>query len=294
MERRELLRSIGVLLSTTGIEKFQWKNSLIESSSTVGNIIEAFIREVPSGRLAETVDTLKAGKMDSIVTGITTTMFPTIEIIKKSIDLGHNFIICHEPTYYNHLDTTDWLENNKVYLYKKELLSKNNIAVWRNHDYIHRLKPDPIVAGLIKQLGWENVAKENELPNLLKINPQSLKSLINHIKTSLKIPKVRFIGDLNQKISKIAVVPGFAGRNRQIAAINDYGIELLICGEISEWETAEYVRDARSKGVNVALVLLGHSVSEEIGSIFMAEWIKKEFPETKVQFISSGSSLQFE
>lgn len=77
---------------------------------TVGQVIDKFISEVPGGKLKQTVDTLKSGSLDMKVTGIVTTMFATVEVIQKTIALGANFIIAHEPTFYSHQDSTDWLE----------------------------------------------------------------------------------------------------------------------------------------------------------------------------------------
>jgi hypothetical protein len=96
---------------------------------TVGEIMDLFIKEVPGAPLPNTVDTLKSGNRDSKVTGIITTMFATVEIIQKAIDTGSNFIIAHEPSFYNHLDETAWLEQDAVYRYKADLLQKHNIAI---------------------------------------------------------------------------------------------------------------------------------------------------------------------
>ena len=82
---------------------------------TVGQIMDKFISEVPSGILKETVDTLKSGHKEMEVKGIVTSAFATIEVIKKTIEIGANFIIAHEPTFYNHLDDTTWLKNDPVF-----------------------------------------------------------------------------------------------------------------------------------------------------------------------------------
>ncbi len=128
----------------------------VTSEITVGAIMDAFINEVPGAPFASTVDTLKAGNRDLKVKGIITTMFATLELIQKTIDAGANFIIAHEPTFYNHADDTKWLENDEVFRYKSELLRKHQIAIWRNHDYIHRHMPDGVATGVLAKLGWTN------------------------------------------------------------------------------------------------------------------------------------------
>ena len=281
----QLLLSIPMMSKAAGIIHANEKY-------TVGQIIERFIKDVPSGVLKQTVDTLKAGTVDMEVIGIVTSMFATVEVIKKTIAAGANFIIVHEPTFYNHEDATDWLKNDPVYQYKSELLKQNNIAVWRCHDYIHRLVPDAVTMGVLSQLNWTKYA-DKKTPNLLTIPPMQLKELIGYLKTKLGIEQVRYIGDTNQNCSRILLQPGAVGKNTHISGLNYFKPDVLICGEISEWETAEYIRDARAKGDNVSLIVLGHIASEEAGSVFMLDWLKEKFPSIKSQFISSKNSLSF-
>src|SRR5205085_12466509 len=133
----------GMLISSS-LESFSEGSLAGQKNITVGEIMDRFIIEVPGAPIENTVDTLKAGSRDIVVTGIVTTMFATLEVINKAIALGANFIIAHEPTFYNHRDDTDWLEGDKVYRHKAALLKQHGIAVWRNHDYIHRHVPDGV------------------------------------------------------------------------------------------------------------------------------------------------------
>jgi len=260
---------------------------------TVKQIMDMFIKQIPGAPFAETVDTLKSGSPDTVVTGIVTTMFATIDVIRKAIKVGANFIIAHEPTFYNHADDTAWLKDDDVYQYKADLLKQNNIAVWRNHDYIHSIKPDGVTIGVLKQLEWLDYA-DKDLPNLLTLQSTSLRELLFHAKQKLDVRgEVRYIGDLNETCRRVLFLPGAAGGKRQIEAIMKYKPNAVFCGEISEWETAEYVRDARAKGDNISLVVLGHIASEEPGSEFMLEWLNKNVPGVKAHHISSGSSLSF-
>ena len=259
---------------------------------TVKQVIDLFMKQVPGAPFPNTVDTLKSGSPDTVVTGIVTTMFATIDVIRKAIDLGANFIIVHEPTFYNHLDATDWLKDDDVYQYKIDLLNKHNIAVWRNHDTIHQLKPDGVTKGVLEQLEWQQYAGK-DIPNILSFPPILVKDLIVHVKEKLHIEKVRFIGDPAQSCTKVLFMPGAPGGTRQIQGIGKVKPDVLICGEIAEWETAEYVRDARAKGDNISLILLGHIASEEPGSAFMLQWLKENIPSIKATHIYCENSLSF-
>ncbi|MDF2431956.1 MAG: hypothetical protein JWP44_1587 [Mucilaginibacter sp.] len=264
-----------------------------DETYTVGQIMDMFIKEVPGGVLTNTVDTLKAGNRDIKVTGIVTTMFATVAVIRKAISAGANFIMAHEPTFYNHADDTTWLQNDDVYQYKADLLKQHNIAVWRNHDYIHHLVPDGVTTGVLAQLVWQKYADQNALNIITLPSATSLKNLIGHVKTRLNIEKVRYVGDPEQECTRVLLMPGAAGGRRQIESIAKVKPDVVICGEIQEWETAEYVRDARAKGNNLSLVLLGHIASEEPGSEFMRTWLSQKFPAIKTVHIPCGNSLSF-
>jgi putative NIF3 family GTP cyclohydrolase 1 type 2 len=258
---------------------------------TVGEIIDLFLKEIDGAPFPQTVDTLKSGSRDNEVTGIVTTMFATISVIKKAIAEKANFIIAHEPTFYNHTDDTDWLKDDKVYQYKAALLKDNNITVWRNHDYIHSHKPDGVMVGLADKLGWRKYMQGAD--SNYDIPPVTLKELIAHCKKTLGISNVRFIGDATDKCSKVLLMPGAAGGRNQITAASMAKPDTLIVGELSEWETAEYVRDARAAGEKLSLIVLGHADSEEPGSKYMVDWVKKNIRGMKVVEIPAGNPFKF-
>ncbi|MDB5144766.1 MAG: hypothetical protein JWQ66_3479 [Mucilaginibacter sp.] len=281
----------GMILSVPMVSRATGFSTMAETY-TVKQVIDLFMKQVPGAPFPNTVDTLKSGSPDTVVTSIVTSMFATIDVIRKAIDLGANFIIVHEPTFYNHTDATDWLKNDDVYQYKIDLLNKHNITVWRNHDTIHTLKPDGVTKGVLEQLEWQQYAGK-DLPNILTFPATSLKDLVAHAKEKLHIEKVRYIGDPEQSCTKVLFMPGAAGGTRQIQSIGKIKPDVMICGEISEWETAEYVRDARAKGDNISLVVLGHIASEEPGSVFMLDWLKENTPSIKATHVYCGNSLSF-
>jgi putative NIF3 family GTP cyclohydrolase 1 type 2 len=281
----------GVALSIPAISKAA---SFVKPADTytVKQVIDLFMKDVPGAPFPNTVDTLKSGSPDTVVKGIVTAMFATIDVIRKTIDLGANFIIAHEPTFYNHQDNTAWLEKDHVYQYKKELLDKHGIAVWRNHDTIHTLRPDGVTKGVMEQLEWQKYAGK-DTPNILTFPPTTVKDLVNHAKEKLRIEKVRFNGDPSQTVTRVLFMPGAPGGTRQIESIGKVKPDVLMCGELQEWETAEYVRDARAKGDKISLVVLGHIASEEPGSEFMAQWLKERVPSIKSTRVYCGNSLTF-
>jgi len=259
---------------------------------TVQEVIDLFTATVPGAPFKQTVDTLKAGEGSQRVTGIVTTMFATCDVITQASKLGANFIIAHEPTFYNHLDETEWLANSDVYKYKRALLKESNIAVWRCHDYVHAHRPDGVLSGVLKQMDWEKYA-DTATPQIINMPATKLGDIIEDVKKKLGIAQVRMIGDPAQSIKKIALLPGAAGGRTQINVMQNAKPDLLIVGELSEWETAEYIRDARYLDGRAALIVLGHALSEEPGSEWMMNFLKPQLQGITIMHIPAKNPLQF-
>lgn len=252
---------------------------------TVQNIMDILLKEIPGAPFKTTVDTLKSGKADAKVTGIVTTMFSTAEVIEQAVKLKANFIIAHEPTFYNHTDDTNWTGNNEIVKKKQALLDQHGITVWRCHDHWHTYRPDGILNGVLKKAGW--LQYNSKVESVFSIPSASLKEIAEHLKKTLQIQHVKVVGDLQQKCQRIGLMPGAAGGQRQIIFAEREKPDVLIIGETHEWETVEYIRDARRLGLSIALIILGHSVSEEPGMEWMAEWLQPRVPELKVTHIAS-------
>jgi putative NIF3 family GTP cyclohydrolase 1 type 2 len=289
--RRDFFSKIGFIAGASSIIPHWTKaapNSYDKSAvkMTIQQVIDLILTTIPEAPFKETVDTIKSGDGGQEVKGIVTTMFATVDVITKAASLGANFIIAHEPTFYNHRDETAWLENDQVFQYKSNLLKKHNIVVWRFHDYWHTHKPDGVQMGVLTKLGWEKYFNP-ENPRMVILPSVTLGNLITHAKKSLGIRQVRFIGDLNQKCTRIALLPGAAGGRSQIMLLQKEKPDVLIVGEISEWETAEYIRDAQSMKLPMSLVVLGHAESEEPGMSWLVNWLQPKLADVKVTHIPS-------
>src|SRR5262245_60662447 len=162
---------------------------------TIRQVIETILGAIPGAPFSETVDTLKTGDPDWKVTGIAVTFLATYNVIEAAIQNGTNLIITHEPTFYNHLDQTDWLEADPIYQAKRRLIEDNHMAIWRFHDYLHSIQPDPTIVGLLKALGWSNDALPDH-PLVCKFPPRPAHELVHDMKSKLGISNVRVAGDM--------------------------------------------------------------------------------------------------
>lgn len=260
------------------------KNS--QMGITIQQVIDRIISKIPGHLEAQTVDTVKSGNPDELLTGIVTTFLATYEVIESTAGIGANLIITHEPTFYNHDDDIQWLDKDPVYKAKRRLLEENRIVVWRFHDHMHKLHPGGILTGMLKELGWQEYS-QSAMPYICNIPPLRLRDLGSYLKNKLNIRSVKLVGNLDMKCRKIGLAMGASGGKIQINRLVSSDLDVLICGEINEWETSEYVRDAISLGQKKALIILGHAPSEEAGMKHLVDWLKVKFPGVMIKFIAT-------
>jgi hypothetical protein len=118
-------------------------------------------------------DTFKAGRPEAEVRGIATSGMSTFDVLRRAAKAGHNLVVTHEPTFYNDRDVTTDLETDPVYRAKQQFVSEHNLVVWRFHDHAHAMRPDPLIAGSARALGWTSYGSPAD-PRLYVGAPRAL------------------------------------------------------------------------------------------------------------------------
>ena len=96
-----------------------------------------------------TVDSVKAGDPTTPVTGIAVTFLDTMDVLREASRRGANLVVTHEPTFYNHLDDSAFFADDPVYREKLTFIQQHHMVVFRLHDQIHSVSPDPIASALV-------------------------------------------------------------------------------------------------------------------------------------------------
>ncbi|MEP7291707.1 MAG: Nif3-like dinuclear metal center hexameric protein [Chloroflexota bacterium] len=248
-------------------------------------VIDNILTAIPGAPFAETVDVVKTGDPSQGVTGIITTFLASQAVLERAVELGANFIITHEPVFYNHLDETDWLADDPVYLAKRKLIDEHGLVVWRFHDYWHRHKPDGIITGVAQALGWTSYFDPAN-PYAVTIPMLPLSDLVAYVSDKLACPSPRVIGSPDMPCSVVSLMVGAPGGKWQITALR--GVDVLIAGEVNEWDTTEWVRDANRQGLRKALIVVGHALSEEAGMAYLVDWLSPLVPGVAITHVPSG------
>lgn len=253
-----------------------------------------------------TRDQILYGDPNVDCTGIITTCWATIEVIKETIKKNANFIICHEALFWNHGDKQDWLIENKnqVYFEKRKLLDEYGIVVWRDHDYIHSGIPmedgsyrDGIFYGVAKLLNWHNCFSERDTFESInfEIPEISAKELVSKIIEIFHLNGVKFIGNPNARINKVKLpMHIIGGANDLINEAEKEDINCFLTMELSDFTFTEYVRDAAMLELDRCIIAMGHFNIEEPGMWYMAQWLQDIIPEKiDIEFVQSGDNYQY-
>jgi putative NIF3 family GTP cyclohydrolase 1 type 2 len=236
-------------------------------------------------------DGLKDGDPATPVTGVAVTMMSTMDVLQRAAKTGANFIITHEPTFYSGNDSLTTLEKEQdaVTAEKRAFIRDHHLVVFRIHDHWHfpLRVPDPVVTGVFKVLDWAKYQPDRNLP-IVVLPATTVGALAADISRRLGIRAARVVGDPAMPVTKVGFVPGSPGADMPRSFLQRETVEVLVIGEVREWETIEYVADAVSQGRHQALIVLGHVPSEQAGSTELVHWLQPLVPEIPVRQIDTA------
>jgi putative NIF3 family GTP cyclohydrolase 1 type 2 len=271
----------------------------IGGAVTAQEVVDRIKKNVAVDWKQETVDTFKAGDPSTAVTGIVTTALASLEVLGSAVKVGANLIVTCEPTFFAKADTPTPPARrgfgppdipplppspDPVFSAKDAFIKKHNLIVWRFSDHWRLHKPDPFAQGLVNVLGWSRYAGD---PGHLSITETSLDTLVQHVKKSLRSRGgMRIVGDPQLRVRKVALLPGSTPIQASLKTLPD--ADVIIAGEVREWESVEYVRDTVALGGKKALILVGRIVSENPGMQVCAQWLKTIVPEVASTWVPVG------
>lgn len=247
----------------------------------VKEVIDAILTDCCGDfRLEKTCDLIINGSGETEVTGIVTTFMATVDVIRSAVEIGANMIITHEPTYFTGVDNTDWLENDPVYIAKKKLIEDNNITIWRFHDHMHMAQTDRIYDGLLEEIGWRKyLMKDHPRPHCYEIEETTLTELAQFFKQKLSMEVIQLVGKSDMKCKRVGILVGggslgLGTEYGPMQLMKEKDLDVVVCGEITEWTLTAYVNDAQMLGFNKGMIVVGHERTEEWGMKYMPQWLK--------------------
>jgi len=135
-------------------------------------------------------------------------------------------------------------------------------------------------------------------PHCYNIPETTVGDLVEFLKQKLGLSVIRVLGDPRMPCRRVGILVGGGslglGREEMPAQLmHDKNLEVMICGEITEWTLSAYIRDAATLGLNQAMIVVGHERTEEPGMKELANLIAPQLHGLPVHFIDSGEPFYF-
>ena len=243
-------------------------------------------------------DGFKAGDPSTVVKGIATTAMATLDVLKQAAKTNANLILTYEPTFYGRADgrapgapvpgrgPIGLAPDDPVANAKREFIQKNSLIVFRLRDHWQARKQNEMVTGLADSLGWSR-HRLNPDDALYEIPSSTAEESVALIRSKLNLRAgLRAVGDRKAVVRRVLLHPVSMAPDIMWKRYTE--VDMLVAGEVREWENTHYAADIFTAGEKRALVTLGRVVSEDPGMRACAEWLKTVVKETPARWIPAG------
>ena len=234
-------------------------------------------------------DGFKAGDPSTAVKGIATTAMATLDVLKEAVKANANLIVTYEPTFYGRADgrgPAGFGADDPVIKAKREWIETNGLVVFRLRDHWQARKENDMVTALAGALGWSSRRVKND-DALYDISAATAEESVALIRRRLSIRGgLRAVGDRKATIRRVLLHPG--PMTPAIMWQRYSEVDLVLAGEVREWENTFYAADIFTAGEKRALVTIGRVVSEDPGMRACAEWLKTVVKGVPSKWIGAG------
>lgn len=247
---------------------------------------------------SDTIDGIKAGDPSTEVTGIATTAMATMDVLSRAVREKANLILTLEPVFFSRSDAQGQAPpagargmpgihpEDPVLVAKKDFIRKNGLVVVRFADAWRTRKPDPFAVGLAETLGWTKHQASGD-PTRYDVPVTTIGALANDLAGRLKARAgIRVVGDPQTRIRRVAMLPGVSPISAMLKTLPES--DLVLAGEVREWESVEYAQDAVAAGQKKGLLMLGRVLSEDPGMKVCADWLRTIIPDMPTRWLPAG------
>lgn len=244
------------------------------------------------------VDGFKAGDSSIAVKGIATTALATLDVLKQAAKTNANLVLTYEPTFYGRADGRGPVvpaggrgpmglnPDDPVAKAKREFIQKNGLVVFRLRDHWQARKENEMLTALASALGWSKGRVTSD-DLLFDIPAVTAEESVAQIRAKLNLRGgLRAVGDRKATVRRVLLYPG--SMTPAIMWQRYTEVDMVVTGEVREWENTHYAADIFTAGQKRALVTVGRVVSEEPGMRACATWLKTVVKEVPVIWIGAG------
>ena len=290
-------REFAALTAAAAVAPFSCISELSGAAAvTAEQVIERIRKHIGVEWKPDSVDGVKAGDPSTIAKGIVTTSMATLTVLQQAVKTGANIVITAHPTFYARADVPtppagrgvepQAVPRDPVFSAKNEFITRNQLVVFRLSDHWKQRQPNPLAQGIAAFLRWSKYQSAAD-PLRFDIPALGLGALATSVKNALRSRGgIRVLGDPRTSVQRVGVLPGTTPIQAALKMLPN--VDVIIAGEVREWESVEYARDKVFSGEKKGLILVGRVVSEEPGMAVCADWMKTFVTEVPIRHISAG------
>ena len=241
-----------------------------------------FVWQIAPNPALGTENVFEIGDGDTPVRGVGVAWWITSEMLgafgREGVTLG----LTHERVLYDlppdfawgPIPTAEALSANRRI---PELCRRHGIAIHRFHSNLD-LADWGMPRALMDELGWSGYPIDwSRVIPVVDHPPVTLETLIEEVKTKLRLPFVRFDGDPRREVRRIAVPWGGLGQQwLAVACAAPLGFDVVLSGDVIDG----VVRLAREEGW--AVIDAFHHATELEGMRRLTQKLRERFPELPV------------
>jgi putative NIF3 family GTP cyclohydrolase 1 type 2 len=230
---------------------------------------------------SRTCDTFKSGDPATAIRAIAVSWMSTTRALRQAVETGCNVFVTHEPTFYSHMDNDPAVEADACTREKRTLLAETGLVVYRCHDVWDRVPGDGILDSWAACLGFAGPPAASEtFMRVYEIEPTPAAEFARRVLQRIRPfgqEATQLTGDPDRVVHRVGIGTGAIAYPRSFHAL---GADLAIVTELAWWREARWAQDA-----GLSLLVVDHTVSEEPGMISLAAYLRRVFPDVRVEYI---------
>jgi len=254
------------------------------------NILEHFLSRADWVDRNNTVDRIIVGDPEAEIRSCLVTWMPGFDALREAVKRGVDLVICHEPTFWDHLDRDP--RKNPRSTEKLDFIEGNGIVIIRIHDSWDRWPEVGIPWAWARFLGLEGCPVEigaKGYQHRYDIDLVMLDDFAAGIArrcASLGEPMVQVSGRPETMVSRIGIGTGCGC---QIEAYLAMGCDCsVVCDDGgSYWSGIQMAKD-----LGHPVIRVNHGTSEEPGMVTLTRYVNEAMPEIRAVHLPHGAAFR--
>ena len=234
-------------------------------------ILEHFLSRAPWVDRGATVDRIIAGDGEAAFDRCMVTWMPSFEVLRAMVKRGVHLLVCHEPTFWDHLHDTP--KEDAMGQTKLRYINDHALVIVRNHDCWDRWPDVGIPWAWAEHLGLEGppaAIGADGCQHRYDIEPAPLDTFARRVAErcrDLGEPMVQVTGDTSHLVSRIGIGTGCG------CSIPTYQAMGCDCSIVCD-DGSIYWRDIqKAEDFGHPVIRVNHGTSEEPGMVTLTRYI---------------------